>query len=81
MRRRICDLTLATAMLFASPVSAADLEIRQGRNPEDGCCSAWREDPALSGASRSDGVLHGGFLPVVRKGCWRWWYDQWVWVC
>ncbi len=81
MRRIMCDLTLAAAMLFSSPVSAADLELQRGRNPEDGCCSAWRKDPALSGASRSDGVLHGGFLPVVWKGCWRWWYDQWVWVC
>ncbi len=81
MRRKLYNLMLTAAMLFASSVSAADLEVMRGRNPEDGCCRAWREDPALSGASRSSGVIHGGYLPVHRGGCWHWWYDQWVWVC
>ncbi len=32
MRRIMCDLTLAAAMLFSSSVSAADLELQRGRN-------------------------------------------------
>ena len=80
MRRAIRELAVVGALLLAPPAQAADLEIMDGRNPEDGCCRNWREDPALSDAPRP-GVIHGGFLPVYRGGCWRWWYDQWVWVC
>ena len=80
MRRAIRELAVVGALLLAPPTQAVDLDMMEGRNPEDGCCRNWREDPALSDAPRP-GVIHGGFLPVYRGGCWRWWYDQWVWVC
>lgn len=66
--------------LSAFSAFAADPDWRERRPSEEGCCRNWREDPALSGAPRPGGI-HGGFLPVYRGGCWRWWYDQWVWVC
>ncbi len=84
MRRAIGDLTLIVATLLAISALAADPEITERRNAGEGCCRNWREDPAISGASRhggADGAIHGGFLPVYRGGCWHWWYDQWVWVC
>ena len=71
---------LILAILFAISAFAADQEKSGRRDSGYGCCRNWQEDPALSGASRP-GVIHGGFLPVFRGGCWRWWYDQWVWVC
>ncbi len=70
--------------LLAVSALAADLENADRRKGGEGCCRNWREDPALSGASRhgeTDALIHGGFLPVYRGGCWRWFYDQWVWVC
>jgi hypothetical protein len=80
MRGAVQEITVVVAMLLATSALAADPGYIEGQNIEDGCCRNWQEDPALSDAPRH-GVIHGGFLPVYRGGCWRWWYDQWVWVC